>query len=80
MESVELLLELGAAPDQADQYAFTALHEAASVGYRDIVDILIGAKADMNARDVNGFTPLGYAMRLGNADTVELLTSMGARQ
>jgi ankyrin repeat protein len=74
---VKLLIKLGADPDQTDQYAYTALHEAASVGYHDIVEVLIDARVDINARDMNGFTAMGYAMRSGNQDIVELLQGVG---
>jgi len=80
VSSIELLLALGASPNQADQYGYTALHEAASLGFRNVVDILISARADINARDINGISPLGYAMRSGNQDTIELLQSLGAVQ
>jgi ankyrin repeat protein len=54
------------------------LHEAASLGYSDIAEILIEAKADINKRDINSITPLGYAMRSGYQEIIDLLENYGA--
>lgn len=56
--TVTLLLKLNADPNQTDQYQYSALHEAASLGHHNIVELLIDAKANINARDINGITPL----------------------
>jgi ankyrin repeat protein len=79
-DMVQLLLSFHAKPNQADQYQYSALHEAASLGFRDVMEILIEAKADINARDINGITPLGYAMRSQSRDAVTLLQEFGATQ
>jgi ankyrin repeat protein len=73
-----LLLKLGAEPNLADQYNYTALHEAAFLGYPKVVEILIKVKADINIRDINSITPLGYAMRSGGQEVIELLEHNGA--
>lgn len=78
--TVALLLKLNANPNQADQYQYTALHEAASLGYHDIMELLIDAKANINARDINGITPLGYALRSSSQETITLLRDMGGIQ
>jgi ankyrin repeat protein len=49
------------------------MHEAASLGFSEVVEILIKARADINARDINSFTPLGYARRSGGQEVIELL-------
>jgi len=77
---VKLLLQLKANPNRHDQYQYTALHEAASLGFRNVVEILIDAKADINARDINDITPLGYAERSPSLETAELLREYGATQ
>lgn len=77
--SVELLLELGANPNLKDQYNYTALHEAASLGYPVVAETLIKAKARLNTRDISSFTPLGYAKRSGNQEVIELLEAHGAK-
>ena len=78
--TVALLLKLKANPNQADQYQYTALHEAASLGYRDVAELLIDAKAGVNARDINGITPLGYALRSSSQEAVTLLQDVGGIQ
>lgn len=78
--TVALLLKLKADPNQMDQYQYSALHEAASLGHHDVVELLIDAKANINARDINGITPLGYAMRSPSQEAVALLQGVGGIQ
>jgi ankyrin repeat protein len=44
----------------------------------DIVRLLIAYGADINARDVQNWTPLHYAVRTRNLGAVELLLAAGA--
>jgi ankyrin repeat protein len=57
---------LAAEPDLArarDETGATALHVAAFHGHRAIVDLLLAAGADVNARDdTHGATPAGWAI------------------
>lgn len=78
--AVELLLRLKADPNQTDRYQYSALHEAASLGYYDVVKTLISANARINLRDVSGITPLGYALRSSSPETAALLQDMGGIQ
>jgi ankyrin repeat protein len=80
VDMVELLLELHADPNQQDQYHYSALHEAASLGFRDVIETLIQAGAEINARDINGITPLGYALRSSSVEAANLLQDFGATQ
>lgn len=80
VDMVELLLALQADPNQQDQYHYSALHEAASLGFRDVIEILIQAGAEINTRDINGITPLGYALRSSSVDAANLLKEFGATQ
>ena len=46
-----------------DEEGATALHHAAVNGYREIVDLLLDAGADIDARDsIHGATPAGWAI------------------
>lgn len=80
IDAMKLLLKLGANPNQVDQYAYSALHEAASMGYRDAAEVLVDAKADINTRDINGLSPMDYAMLSGNPDVIEYFQQLGAIQ
>ena len=55
-----------------------ALHEAADKGDIEKISTLIANRADINAADKGGFTPLHVAARAGNTDVVELLIAKGA--
>ncbi len=53
----------------------TAISEAASRGFSDVVRLLVDAGGDVNLTDNNGWTPL---MSAENPDIVRLLVSFGA--
>src|SRR5437870_2699608 len=48
----------------------TALHRAAAFASDDTIQLLLDAGATVDARDVNGDTPLGWASWYGRPDTV----------
>ena len=48
----------------------TALHRAAAFASEDTIQLLLDAGAKVDARDVNGDTPLGWASWYTRADTV----------
>jgi Ankyrin repeats (many copies) len=72
---------LGSHPDlvsSRDRKGFTALHYAASYGYREIAELLVAKNADVNAKTSNGDTPLHYAAAYGFKDMAKLLLANGA--
>lgn len=55
----------------------TALHDAAADGYLDLIRLLVGYKADLNAKDnVHGGTPLDWAKAFEQSAAVELLEQL----
>jgi ankyrin repeat protein len=54
--------------------------EAALMGNEDVVKILIGAGADLNAKDNRGETPLKHAMQRNHTEIMQLLQAADARQ
>jgi len=70
---VELLLKHGAAVDAGDRTGETALHEAATTGFKSVAEALLANKANVNARDEFGDTPLHKAAGAGQTALVELL-------
>ena len=69
---------LGTVPISSQDNMATPLHDAARMGYTDIVRALVSAGADLHSLDENGHTPLHVATRMGHADTVELLIIAGS--
>ena len=64
--------------DHATHNGGTALHWAAHNNHADVVQVLIDAGADIEARDNTGYSPLHFACRSGSLDTVKLLVRAGA--
>lgn len=57
----------------------TALHDAISRRRYDILDLLIGLGADLEAEDIHGETPLVFAMLRGDREATSRLHAAGAR-
>jgi ankyrin repeat protein len=55
-----------------DGLGWTPLHVAAVTGQKDVAELLVANKADVNARDDDGATPLHLAVR-GHKDMAALL-------
>ena len=60
--AVNRLLEAGCAPDAGDAEGNSAMGAACFSGARDIVELLIKAKGNLEHRNTIGTTPLWYAM------------------
>ena len=75
--TVVALLKSGADPNVLNPF-FTPLHAACASGHKDIVQLLLKAKANVNALDRYGNTPLYNAARSGFEQLVEQLLSAGA--
>ena len=55
----------------------TALHEAARLGRRDIVKLLLVSGAHPDPKSSYGFTPLALAAQSGHTKIMELLLQKG---
>lgn len=73
-----ILKDTPGAMTQPDSNGITALHHAAFKGRLDVVKLLIGAGADVNAEDNSGGTPLHAAVIGGHADVAGFLIASGA--
>jgi ankyrin repeat protein len=65
-------------PNQAETDGTTALHWAVQEDRLDIVQALVKAGADANAKNHYGLTPLAWAVNNGNAGITEQLLKAGA--
>jgi ankyrin repeat protein len=72
----KLLIENGADLAKKDEDGYTALHVACVKGAVDVVQILIDAKADVNAQNNVGQTPLMDS--IDNLEVAKLLIESGA--
>lgn len=79
-EAMRWLLAHGAKPDPSDrsERAWTALHYAAFAGHGELMDDLLDAGADINARSTNGSTVVMMAAREGHAAIAQRLLAAGA--
>lgn len=75
--AMQWLLDHGAQPNRPER-EWTALHYAAFAGHAELVEDLLGAGADVNARSTNGSTIVMMAAREGHARLAERLLAAGA--
>jgi ankyrin repeat protein len=59
--------------DKRDPATMTPLHLAAQEGHKDMAELLLANKADVNAKAADGWTPLHLATQNGHKDVAELL-------
>jgi uncharacterized protein len=59
-------------------WGYTPLHMAAENGNKDMAELLMKNRADINARDRKGWTALHVAARNGRKDVAELLLANNA--
>lgn len=76
-EAMQWLLDHGARPNRAER-EWTALHYATFAGHAELVEHLLDAGADINARSSNGSTVVMMAAREGHAALAQRLLAAGA--
>jgi ankyrin repeat protein len=76
---IKRLIEAGANVNAKNSDGTTALMEASSRGYTEIMRLLIEAGADVNTQDKNGYTALMMATSNGWHGAVKLLIEEGAK-
>lgn len=84
-QMVEMLLKAGADPNYKDCYMgdtnriTTPLHVACYQGYLEDVQLLLNQpNVELNLVDIDGYTPLMWAVAKGNKEIVGLLLARGA--
>ncbi len=65
--------------NEPDEQGKTPLMFAAQARSKSIIMDLINAGANLDAQDINGFTPLMHAALIGSADACEILLMSGAK-
>lgn len=80
LAGVKRLLVMGAPVNVQDGGLRTPLHWAAAMGNTSIVSVLISYGADVDARTVNGFTPLMLARNAGFEACIGHLVLAGAEE
>ncbi|XP_077181605.1 ankyrin repeat and SOCS box protein 14 isoform X1 [Paroedura picta] len=77
-EIASLLIQFGAKVNLQCVNKRTALHEAAKLGRKGMVEFLLWSKADPDPRSSYGLTPLALAAQNGHTEILEILLSKGA--
>ena len=72
-DAVQVMADLGADPNAADEAGRTALHQAAAEGYAHVVTQLLGLGADASRQDADGRTALDLAAAAGHEEAAEAL-------
>lgn len=79
LDVVELLLSKGALiDDQKNFYHISPLHAAAEEGQIEVIDVLLAHKANIEAKERNGYTPVTEAGWRSHWKAAELLLQAGA--
>ena len=78
--AAKALLELGASPNEHDQWGTTSLHMVNAIGESGLVVIalLVRNGADLDAEDAAGHTPLAKSVIRGDLAKAQCLLSLGA--
>jgi ankyrin repeat protein len=76
---LEAALKRGASPNAKDVRSTPAITLAVQSKDAAMVRMLLDAKADVNATDAQGTTPLGHAKTMGLDEITRLLEAAGAR-
>jgi len=77
-DAVRLLIEYGASVNAKEpSQNQTALMWAAAESHPAVVSALIAAHADLKAHSKQGFTPIHFAARVGDLESVKLLLAAG---
>ena len=78
VDAVRLLIEYGAAVNATEPaQKQTALMWAAAERHPNVVSALIAAHADLKAHSKDGFTPIHFAARVGDLESIKLLLAAG---
>jgi ankyrin repeat protein len=79
LEIAETLVAKGAqVNDDKNFYHMSPLHAAAEEGHADVVAFLLASKADIEAKERNGYTPLTQAGWRSHWDAAEVMLKAGA--
>ena len=78
IDAVQTFLDQGIEVDESDYDHRTALHYAALAGQSAMVDFLVEAGADLNARNIYGCTPVEDAVHRKHGTVVHALLMHGA--
>ncbi len=78
IESVRLLIEAKADVNGVDSEGQTPIMLAASIGNKNIVDLLLGEGAELDIQDCDEYTALMYAAVNGNEECLSALINAGA--
>ena len=78
LQEARNLLETGADVNATDGITLTALHYAAGMGHKELVELIMGKGGDINARTDEGVTPLYLAAKFDRAAVAKVLVDQGA--
>ncbi|HUQ39136.1 MAG TPA: ankyrin repeat domain-containing protein [Acidimicrobiales bacterium] len=80
VDATQVLLDHGADPSPVarNDMKVQALHSATAGRHHEVVELLLAAGADVNARQQGGWTPLMQAAHHGDMELVDMMLAYGA--
>ena len=80
IEAVKLHLAGGFDANTKDEGGWAPLHGASGSGQKEIVQLLLANRANVNATALSGKTALDYALKAGHTETADLLRQHGGKK
>ncbi len=77
LKKIAKLLKKGANIDFQSTDGCSPLHLASSLGFNNLVELLISSNANLNIQSENGWLPITLAITRGNLDVIKTLVSSG---
>jgi Ankyrin repeats (many copies)/Zinc finger, ZZ type len=75
VDTVKILLEMGADVSERDEFLRTPMHWATSAGNTEVIKVLLDFHAELTAEDCQGLTPFVLAMHHGRTESVVILSA-----
>jgi ankyrin repeat protein len=78
--TAQILIKGGVDPNLKEEENIPLIHQAVIVGKKDMIELLLANKCDVNQKDADGDTPLFEAIEQNNQEIIAFLRQHGAKE